>query len=254
MIKKQEGFTLVEIAIVMVIIGLLIGGILKGQELVNNSRVTRTISDVQSVHANVVIFKDRFNSLPGDAPANKIIGCNASNNCLGGDGNGSIAGVLGQDHYAWTSRIPTSGIGQESYQVWKHLSLTNMITGINIGADPSSEAGWGVTHLAAPVGGGFEFYYDGWMASGAGGPGSAGHIMRLSSNGLNGSSGVGGVISPSDAARIDRKLDDGNPNIGYVFADYGVRAGSVSPCKDADSTYREGNASAACLLFFRVIR
>jgi len=64
--KQNKGFTLVEIAIVLVIIGLLLGGILKGQELINNARV-RAISDrSNSLKAAWYAFIDRYQALPGD--------------------------------------------------------------------------------------------------------------------------------------------------------------------------------------------
>ena len=64
---KQGGFTLVEIAIVLVIIGLLLGGILKGQELINNAKV-RSVADRQnSLKAAWFGFVDRYNFIPGDS-------------------------------------------------------------------------------------------------------------------------------------------------------------------------------------------
>ena len=64
---KQGGFTLVEIAIVLVIIGLLLGGILKGQELINNAKV-RSVADRQnSLKAAWFGFIDRYNFIPGDS-------------------------------------------------------------------------------------------------------------------------------------------------------------------------------------------
>jgi prepilin-type N-terminal cleavage/methylation domain-containing protein len=64
--KKQAGFTLVEIAIVMVIIGLLLGGVLKGQEMVTNAKVKNLESDVTGITAAVYSYQDRYRALPGD--------------------------------------------------------------------------------------------------------------------------------------------------------------------------------------------
>lgn len=65
-IKNQNGFTLVEIAIVLVIIGLLIGGVLKGQSMIKNARVKRLVTDVDGLKAAVLTYQDRFGMYPGD--------------------------------------------------------------------------------------------------------------------------------------------------------------------------------------------
>ncbi|MEO6023238.1 MAG: prepilin-type N-terminal cleavage/methylation domain-containing protein, partial [Burkholderiales bacterium] len=66
---QQAGFTLVEIAIVLVIIGLLLGGILKGQELVQNARVRNLADQQNAVAAAYYAFQDRYRALPGDYAA-----------------------------------------------------------------------------------------------------------------------------------------------------------------------------------------
>ena len=67
--RKERGFTLVEIAIVLVIIGLLLGGILRGQELIQNARVRNIIDQQNSVKAAFFGFQDRFRMTPGDLTA-----------------------------------------------------------------------------------------------------------------------------------------------------------------------------------------
>ena len=64
--SSQAGFTLVEVAIVMVIIGLLIGGVLKGQAMIHNAKVKRLIKDIDGMRAAVLTYQDRFGMLPGD--------------------------------------------------------------------------------------------------------------------------------------------------------------------------------------------
>src|SRR5574340_953451 len=64
--QRQSGFTLIEIAIVLVIIGLLLGGILKGQELITQGRIRNVSNDFQSVTAAINLYQDRYRALPGD--------------------------------------------------------------------------------------------------------------------------------------------------------------------------------------------
>src|SRR5690242_12333924 len=63
---KYQGFTLVEIAIVLVIIGLLLGGILKGQEMITQAKIKSVIADMSGVSAAMYGYQDRYRALPGD--------------------------------------------------------------------------------------------------------------------------------------------------------------------------------------------
>ena len=64
--KKQSGFTLIELAIVLVIIGLLLGGVLKGQELITQAKIKNVINDFNGMSAAIYSYKDRYNFFPGD--------------------------------------------------------------------------------------------------------------------------------------------------------------------------------------------
>jgi len=65
-LKNQKGFTLIEIAIVLVIVGLLIGGVLKGQSMIQNAKVKRLANDIQGIQTAINAFQDRYQMLPGD--------------------------------------------------------------------------------------------------------------------------------------------------------------------------------------------
>src|SRR5438046_6702163 len=87
--KRETGFTLIEIAIVLVIIGLLLGGVLKGQELITGARVRNLISQQDGIKAAFFGFQDRYRALPGDyASAGTNINCTPL--CANGNGNGRI--------------------------------------------------------------------------------------------------------------------------------------------------------------------
>ena len=87
--RRQSGFTLIEIAIVLVIIGLLLGGVLKGQELITSARVRNMISQQDGIKAAYFGFLDRYRALPGDFNAATTQISGATQN---GDGNGQITG------------------------------------------------------------------------------------------------------------------------------------------------------------------
>jgi len=95
-VKAKEGFTLVELAIVLVIIGLILGSMLKGQEMIKNAKMKRIKSDIDSIVAATYSYQDRYNYLPGDDPNDRTAappaGLNATG-CTGGNGNGAISGA-----------------------------------------------------------------------------------------------------------------------------------------------------------------
>src|SRR5438309_1905103 len=92
MTKRQQGFTLVEIAIVLVIIGLLLGGILKGQEMITQAKIKNVIADFSGVSAAYHGYQDRYRAIPGDDP-NAASRWAVAPAAQPGDGNGIIAGT-----------------------------------------------------------------------------------------------------------------------------------------------------------------
>ena len=107
MMKKNSGFTLIEIAIVLVIIGLLLGGVLKGQEMMTNAKIKRVSNDFNGISAAVFSYLDRYSFLPGDdLNAKSRWGDGASD----GDGNGLVDDA-------------------EQADVWGHLHLSGLISG-----------------------------------------------------------------------------------------------------------------------------
>jgi len=123
-IQKQHGFTLVEIAIVLVIIGLLLGGILKGQELITSARV-RNIADQNSgVQAAYYGFIDRYRQVPGDWNATNA-GQAIPGVTTGGDDSGRLDGAS-----PWV----------EALALWEHMSKAGFIQGNYTGgsAQPSA--------------------------------------------------------------------------------------------------------------------
>lgn len=116
--RRQSGFTLVEIAIVLVIVGLLIGGVLKGREMITNAKIKRIENDFAGVSAAIYAYQDRYGVLPGDDPsaASRFPGTWAASD--NGNGNGNISG-------GWASTNNAS----ESRKIWKHLRGAGLIAG-----------------------------------------------------------------------------------------------------------------------------
>lgn len=90
--RTQKGFTLVEIAIVLVIIGLLLGGILKGQEMITQAKIKNVVADFSGVSAAYYGYQDRYRAIPGDDP-NAATRWTTAPVAIAGNGNGVVAGT-----------------------------------------------------------------------------------------------------------------------------------------------------------------
>lgn len=199
--RKQHGFTLIEIAIVLVIIGLLLGGVLKGQELITSARVRNLISQQDGVKAAYFGFLDRFRALPGDySQANPNIANVAAG--ANGNNNGRIESIAG------------GGTIDEHIAAWDHLSKAGFINGsYTYAVIPETNA----TTPTNPYARFLRLIYD--NAYGTGAP-AVRHNLKT------------GNQIPSDLlAEIDRKIDDGNPIGGtFQFTAYdGGGGGGVAP-------------------------
>jgi prepilin-type N-terminal cleavage/methylation domain-containing protein len=110
---RQAGFTLVEIAIVLVIIGLLLGGILKGQEMITQAKIKNTMADFSGISAAYHGYQDRYRAIPGDDKA-----ANRWSGATPGDGNGLVAG-----------KYNSTDATNESRLFWDHLRRAGFVSG-----------------------------------------------------------------------------------------------------------------------------
>ena len=188
---RQHGFTLIEIAIVLVIIGLLLGGVLKGQELITGARVRNLISQQDGVKAAYFGFLDRFRALPGDYSnaSTTITGvgtvCGTTGN---GNGNGQIEGTG-----------TTAPANTEMTLAWEHLSKAGFINGTYTCATTVSQA----TSPTNPYGQSLELVYDASYSVATGVTATTRHNLK-----------TGGQIPSDILGEIDRKVDDGNASQG----------------------------------------
>jgi prepilin-type N-terminal cleavage/methylation domain-containing protein len=189
--QRQRGFTLVEIAIVLVIIGLLLGGILKGQEMITQAKIKNVIADFSGISAAYHGYVDRYKKIPGDDPCagttNSAITVGNCGTTTGrwtgashGDGNGIVAGK-------YNSVTNTD----ESRLWWDHLRRAGFVSGV--GDQQPFNA------LTGQIG-----VQTGDTAGGAALGGFAG-IIICSAN-----------LPDKVAIAADTQMDDGVPNSGSV--------------------------------------
>jgi prepilin-type N-terminal cleavage/methylation domain-containing protein len=118
--RNQQGFTLVEIAIVLVIIGLLLGGILKGQEMITQAKIKNAITDFSGVSAAYFGYQDRYRATPGDD--NQATRWGAA--VISGDGNRVLVGT-------YKEACPATAVAAtpESCLWWEHLRRSGFVSG-----------------------------------------------------------------------------------------------------------------------------
>ena len=212
--SQQSGFTLVEIAIVLVIIGLLLGGILKGQELINSAKVKNLANDFRVIPTYIYAYQDKFRALPGDdAAVTTHVGASATPGTGGTLGNGLIDG-------AWNS--PETGT-VESNVFWQHIRLANLAAGPTTpgaGFAPVNAVGGriGVASANSP-------YITGMTGT-----------YQVCSTGIQG----------SFVKQLDIQMDDGNTATGSMRA---VKASSSGGAPEATTDIVDGDTYTVCMTF-----
>ena len=233
--RQEAGFTLVELAIVMIIIGLLIGGILKGQELIANAQLTATVAQIKGIDGALSTFRDKYSTLPGDmtTPSNRLRDCTAAPCNDAGNGDGRI------DNGVALGSAPT--ITREGVVAFTHMAAADLISGVNI----NGTLNFGSALPEAKIGGGF------WLghtangaANGTGGGLRPGHYLIF--NAVPGAIAAGSTtgLTATQAAQVDRKIDDGQADAGDVQA-------AGSNC-ESSGVYNESNTASNCSLYMRV--
>lgn len=117
-LKEQNGFTLVEMAIVLVIIGLILGAVLKGQELINNAKLKRAYNMQREVTAAFYTYYDKYGKYPGDD--------NTATTRWAGVTNGDNSGLIDPNPLSLTC---AAGDTTETCQAWMHMRSANLLTG-----------------------------------------------------------------------------------------------------------------------------
>jgi prepilin-type N-terminal cleavage/methylation domain-containing protein len=209
---QQSGFTLVELSIVIIIIGLIIGGIFSGAKLRDNAQVLDIVKQLTLYEASAIKFKELYGSLPGDIvdPSARLTNCNAVPCSRAGDGDGSLdtAVMVGS---GWNAALITSS---ERFTFWNHLLMAGLITGIQ-GTDSTA---FGDGQPAADIGGGYRIAYYPYSAFNFMTIDYFPHVFILLNNAsgmfVNGSSDD--FIPCKKVEMIDGKMDDGFPFNGKV--------------------------------------
>jgi prepilin-type N-terminal cleavage/methylation domain-containing protein len=215
--KKQTGFTLIELAIVLVIIGLLLGGVLRGQELINSARVKNLTRDFQNVQVYLYGYQDRFRAIPGDDgnAAARLPGPPPAINAPAATRNNGL--INGQ----WNS----DNVADESFLFWQHVRLAGLAPGAvdtgNVAFEPRNANNGRI----------------GIQSIGAG-------FTKI--NDMQGAYAIcSDLILGRDALQIDTTLDDGDTATGNIRVRPSGADGASSPT--ADVTANQAAQYTVCM-------
>lgn len=204
--RPQSGFTLVEIAIVLVIIGLLLGGVLKGQELIEQSKIKRVVNDFNNISAAFATYQDRYKALPGDDlnAATRWTVAVGGAAATAGNGDNIMTATLAQVF------VP-GGVASEAGLAWQHLRATGLISG------DMTTAGTSTTPELTP----FNSNYGFGVSATAFALGVAPTFCAS--------------LPPKAAEQLDRQLDDGRPGTGTIRAGVATAVKNTAPAAAAQA-------------------
>lgn len=252
----MRGFSLVELSIVIAIIGLLVGGVLAGQNLMRNAAVNSIASDFNKYSTAITSFEEKYGDLPGDLENATAYWGKNNSACAAHTGTASARGTCNGNGDGIINAAAGANATGENFQMWHQLSLAELISGTYTGIAGSvggndydfgvnapdsriENAGWGHYGFDNASGGnGYMFAnnYNGWLTVGS-----------EDDNSLP----DGPILSPKEAWQIDRKMDDGEPATGFVHVLLIGACSTASGTTDFDAEYLLNDTPGRCALVFK---
>jgi len=230
----KKGFSLAELSIVLIIIGLLVAGVSAGSKMIKSAELNRMVTEITEINTAYTTFVQTYDALPGDFDNAEAFW--GTDGLINGDGDGKVESTTGT--------LLTAGDGDESSNVFHHLSLSEILPGnYNVRIDAGTYAYASSTNAKAII----------VNEKDSAGASHTGFISTLSGKNvllfgktlsaitriLKEPGVYNAFLVPKDAYRMDQKLDDGLPDTGKIsFRDETTPAGDVTPvlCKNATPT------------------
>lgn len=257
--KQAEAFSLVELSIVLVIIGLLTGGILSGQSLIRAAELRAITSEYAIYKTAVLTFMDKYQAYPGDMKnATKFWGENATH-CNTAAPDGAVGTCNGNGNGTIETGVLASAPG-EIYMFWNQLALSGLIAGSYDGIAGSLSPWYTVPGQGVPVSKISNSIWNAYSLDNTTGssPDLYGYNYKnvIEFGGVNGGWAGQPILTPEEAWGVDKKIDDGVPSRGNVVAKFwndtcGSADDGSSAYNDFSASYRLNDATKQCILIFR---
>jgi prepilin-type N-terminal cleavage/methylation domain-containing protein len=240
--RESEGFTLVELSIVLVIIGLILGGVMVGRSMIRSAGVNAVSSQLEAYAAATHTFVDKYQGLPGDITNATTFW--PSTIVANGDGDGQM------------DNATAASVAGEVFGAWEQMALADMIKGAFNGLAGSGGSGHTIPGTNAPKGplsatsyswgyvgtsSAHGNYYDGYY----------GNSLWFGTTTTT-SVPTAAALTPGEAYGIDLKIDDGVPGTGNVRTYHSATACNTgAAATGATSTYLTTSSAIACHLVFK---
>ena len=258
---KNLGFSLLELSIVLVIIGLLAGGVMVGQDLVRQAELRSITEDFLKFQTAISAFKNKYSALPGDMRTATSYWGKDNSACSSDTGNAATNGTCNGNNNGTLQSAASNGATAEMFQFWKHLNLAGILEGnysgtsgssgtshslidVNVPGNKIAGAGWTVQYIASPFAGNSVYYAGDYGNNFSFGSSNAGFETDSA------------AISPSEAYAVDLKIDDGKPATGFIVARFwnnlcAAADNGVHSSTNLVASYKLSDTATRCALVFR---
>lgn len=263
MMRRQDGFSLIELAVVIAIIGLIVGGIIGGQTLIRNAQVSAVLANANHYADAMQQFKQQYSYLPGDFPtAVQVWGkadgnTNLATDCspLGidspdgkttcnGNGNGIMDG-------ASTSNTAVERF--ENFRAWQQMAAAGYIDGKFTGASTAGTSTGSVAGTNVPGGKltNSQYFIYSWGTVTDDGTFYAGNYDNaFVYGGASTAWPNNGIITANEAQSMDKKVDDGYPGRGNFRMLFSARTACTNSTSSSSATYVIANTTDGCMPVF----
>jgi hypothetical protein len=246
-------------SIVLAIIGLIVGGILKGQEVVNSARLKSQVSQVDKVKSAVFSFQDQYNYLPGDYPlATQTLQLGTSGSAVCANANGCGNGLVGA-YSAGGGALADAATevavsGTESILAWAHLNASNLLGGVQGVTAANVTTTANITYPGKITG---DYLYFATFSYAGSGTTIQSPMVRLqgvtagAATAPSSSATSGQAVREQDANSVDVKYDDGVPTTGSILASL---ASTTACMSSTNQTYTPsvGTSTLNCTMLFLI--
>jgi prepilin-type N-terminal cleavage/methylation domain-containing protein len=254
-VTSGDGFSLIELAIVLVILGLLVGGIMTGQSLIRAAELRSVTSDLSRYESAVYAFRDKYSDLPGDMTNATAFWGKDNTNCATDTGTAAASGTCNGNGDGVLQDGTAANATSEQFQFWRQLASAGLIEGsysgiagpgsvltANAGINsPTSKMGgstWSVRSLPGVFSGdlfAFSYKYGNFLVFGGERPTEWPARPNL---------------KPEEAWNIDTKQDDGLPVNGKIIGANWSSCTTAATNSDISARYNLTNSSLTCILNF----